>query len=211
MLTIQKDGPHPLLGTLIPWNNAVGIIQRRKCYPPVFPRLYYLLQARRQGQYCNQSEKEGLDRSCKCSQVGTSDQCRIISYDPHMVFSLLFTVVVGFLSLLSWLQLFSESFFLTLGAQPMLLYQVLDALPVGSLACPTIAGAESPVSERCRQTNSAQLWRALDISIPLLRGSKQAAFVQQCHTVLTCCGFCLSFPTFQSFLLSQHPTKQRQY
>lgn len=34
MLPVQKDGPHPVLGTLIPCNNAMGIIQGRKSCPP---------------------------------------------------------------------------------------------------------------------------------------------------------------------------------
>lgn len=83
---IWKDGPHPVLGTVIPCHNAKGITERRKSCPPVFPRVAYLLQARRQGRCCNYSEKGSLDRSCEFSQVGTSSwhQCLIQSYTAHI-------------------------------------------------------------------------------------------------------------------------------
>lgn len=106
ILPIQKDGPHPVLETLTPCNNAVGTIQGSKSCCPIFPRLAYLLQVRKQGQHCNQREKGELDRSCKCYQVATSDQCCIVSYDPHMAVLITICSCHGFSSLLSWQQLF---------------------------------------------------------------------------------------------------------
>lgn len=54
----------------------------------------------------------------------------------------------------------------------MLLCQVLDVLPVGSLACPTITGVQSHLSLKDAGQLTAQLGLALDISIPLLRDSR---------------------------------------
>lgn len=119
---IRKDGPHPVLGTVIPCRNATGITQERKSCPPIFPRVAYLLQAREQGQCYNYSEKGRLDGSCEFSQVRTSSrhQCLIQSDMAHIwgqawLFSSLFAVVLGLSSLLSWLRCFSESFFSGLG------------------------------------------------------------------------------------------------
>lgn len=107
---IREDGPHPVLGTAIPYHNAMGIAQERKSCPPVFPRVAYLLQASKQGRCCNHSEKGNLD-SCEFSQASTSSwhQGLIQSDMAHLwgqpwLFSPLFAVVTELSKLLSWLQ-----------------------------------------------------------------------------------------------------------
>lgn len=83
---IRKDGPHPVLGTVIPCRNATGITQERKSCPPIFPRVAYLLQAREQGQCYNYSEKGRLDGSWVLTSpyLLTAPVPHTVWYGPHM-------------------------------------------------------------------------------------------------------------------------------
>lgn len=150
---VRKDGPCPVLGTVIPCHNAMGIAKGRKSCPPIFPRVAYLLQARKQGRCCNHSEKGSLDGYCVFSQVSTSSWHQwLIQLDVALIwgqpwlFSSLFAVVMGLSNLFSWLRFSSESSSLALCVKPTLLHQVSGAWPVGSLARPAVAGVQSHLS-----------------------------------------------------------------